>query len=242
MKNSFYFNPKGKKFLAIFAHADDADYGCGGTFLKWLKMGAKGSIVIVTNGDKGTNDQTLTPIELAELRRQEQLAASKFLGLENTWFLDYPDAHLEIDQGLKKNLVKIIREYKPDVVFTWDPSMFYSLKRNFINHPDHRAVGQAALDAIFPMARDFLTFGELQNEGLTTHAVTDVFLYNFDKPNFLVDITPRVEDKLKLLSFHKSQIDIVAAEKSVRSWNRVLGKKIGVTYAEGFIHIDLGKR
>lgn len=233
------FNPKGKKLLAIFAHADDADYGCGGTFLKWLKMGSSGSIVIVTNGDKGTEDQTLTPIELATLRRKEQLSASKFLGLENTWFLDYPDAHLEVDQGLKKNLVKIIREYKPDAVFTWDPTMVYSMERNMINHPDHRAVGQAALDAIFPMARDFLTFAELGKEGLTVHKVKDVFLYNFDKPNFFVDISSEFENKMKLLSFHKSQINMEEAEKRVRGWNSELGKKIKAAYAEAFIHMSL---
>jgi LmbE family N-acetylglucosaminyl deacetylase len=240
MKNKVEFNPKGKKLLAIFAHADDADYGCGGTFLKWLKMGAKGSIVIVTNGDKGTHDQSLTPIELATLRREEQLAASKFLGLENTWFLDYPDAHLEIDQGLKKNLVKIIREYKPDVVFTWDPTMVYSLKRSMVNHPDHRAVGQATLDAIFPMARDFLTFGELREAGLTTHEVRDIFLYNFDKQDFFVDITAELADKLKLLSFHKSQINMNEAEKRVRNWNSENGKNIGADFAEGFVHINIG--
>lgn len=232
------FNPKGKKFLAIFAHPDDACFGAGGTLVKWKKQGAKGAVVIATSGNKGSSDRRLTQEKLAKLRRREQLAASKFLGLEKTWFLDYPDAHLEVTQDLKSKLVRIIREYQPDLVLTFDPSLFYSLRRGFINHPDHRAIGQAAIDAIFPMARDFLTFPEHAQNGLEPHSVTDIFLYNFDNPNYISDITPFMEEKKKLIKKHKSQINEETL-KFLLDWSRKNGELIGVKYAEVFVHLTI---
>src|SRR3989304_2583526 len=145
------FDPKGKKFLAISAHPDDACYWAGGTMLKWVAEGARGAIVICTNGDKGSNDEKLTSEDIKQIRRGEQDRISKELKLEKTWFLDYPDAHLEVTQELKNKLVKIIRSYKPDVVFTFDPATIYSERFGFVNHPDHRAAGQAALDCVYPM-------------------------------------------------------------------------------------------
>ncbi len=233
------FDPKGKRILMISAHPDDADFGASGTLVKWLKEGAKAAIVICTNGDKGSSDPKLTSKELAKVRHDEQLAASKFLGLDNTWFLDYPDAHLEVTQELKEKLVRIIREYKPDAIMTFDPTMVYSVVRGTINHPDHRAVGQAALDAIFPMARDFLTFPGHGKEGLQPHKVIDIFLYNFDKANFFVDISQTIDTKLAVLATHKSQVNFPDTETWLREWNHRNGKKIGVEYAEGFVHIHL---
>lgn len=232
------FNPKGKKFLAIFAHPDDACFGAGGTILKWKKQGAKGAIVIATNGDKGSSDRSLTHAELSKLRHEEQLVASKFLGLEKTWFLDYPDAHLEVSQELKSKIVKIIREYQPDIVLTFDPSMLYSLRRGFINHPDHRAISQAAVDSVFPMARDFLTFPEHAESGLEPHKVTDLFLYNFDNPNYASDITDFIEEKIKLLKTHTSQINDETVAH-ILDWNKTNGKLIGTKYAEVFVHLSL---
>lgn len=160
------------------------------------------------------------------------------MGLEQTWFLDYPDAHLEVSQELKGKLVKIIREYRPDAVLTFDPTMVYSLRMQYINHPDHRAIGQSALDAVFPMARDFLTFPEhKEKHGLEPHKVNDVFLYNFDNANLYIDITETIEKKLAVLATHKSQIDMTSVEPFVRKWNGENGEKIGVKYAEAFIHI-----
>lgn len=234
------FNPQGKKILFISAHPDDADFGAAGTALKWLNQGAKGAIVIATNGDKGSEDHSLTSEQLKQIRHAEQLAASKMLRLEETWFLDYPDAHLEIGQSLKEQLVKIIREYRPDIVFTFDPTMVYSLVRGTINHPDHRAIGQAALDAIFPMSRDILTFPHHKNEhGLEPHKVSDIFLYNFDKPTYFTDITELIDEKIEVIKTHKSQIDSSVISDRVREWNAIRGSMIGVKYAEAFVHIHL---
>lgn len=235
------FDPKGKRILAISAHADDADMHTGGTFLKWLSEGATGAIVICTNGDKGSHDRSLTSDALAQIRHDEQIEASKILGLENTWFLDYPDSHLESTQELKEKLVKIVRLFKPDAVFTWDPTMFYSKERNMVNHPDHRACGEAVLDACFPMARDFLTFPDHQKEKLEAQCVCDIFLYNFDAPNYFVDISEVFDKKLELLKSHSSQLDSLKVEETLTDWNGRMGAKIGTKYAECFVHFSLHK-
>lgn len=241
MKEDFQFDPKGKKILAIAAHSDDTDFCCGGTLLKWLSQGARGAIVIVTNGDKGSHDSKLTREQLATKRYVEQQTASKYMGFEYTWFLEYPDAHLEVSQELKEKLVKIIRSYKPDIVFTWDPTMAYSLKRNMVNHPDHRAVGQATLDAIFPMARDFLTFPDHLNDGLEPHCVYDVFLFNFETPNFFVDISDQIDKKLTLLTRHESQVKPGQAKKNIQEWNQKVGRECDCEFAEGFVHLSFSK-
>ncbi len=241
MKMGFNFDPKGKRILAITAHADDADFCCGGTLLKWISEGAKAGIVIVTNGDKGSHNKDLTPKEIAALRQKEQLAASEVLGIENTWFLDYPDAQLEVSQELKEKLVKIIRTYKPDVVFTWDPTMVYSLEQNMVNHPDHRAVGQATLDAIFPMARDPFTFPDQIKDGLEPHCVEHVLLFNFDSPNHFIDVSSVFDKKLELLQKHESQVDSGNIRKELIDWNSRVGKKINSAYAEPFVHISFDK-
>jgi LmbE family N-acetylglucosaminyl deacetylase len=231
------FNPEGKKILVITAHPDDADFSAGGTLLKWTSQGAQASIVIATNGDKGSHNET-SPMELAKVRKEEQLAASKFLGFENTWFLEYPDAHLEITQELKEKLVKLIREYKPDTVMSWDPTLVYSIERNMVNHPDHRAVGQAALDACYPLARDPLTFPEHEKNGLTSHCVADLFLFNSDKGTYFEDISDFLERKIELLKLHKSQIDPAKIVETVESVNGSLGSETSAKYAESFVHLS----
>jgi LmbE family N-acetylglucosaminyl deacetylase len=235
------FDPKGKKFLVITAHADDADFCAGGTMLKWLASGAKGAIVIATNGDKGTHNPKLTSSELADLRKEEQIAASKFLGFEYTWFLNYLDSHLEVTQELKSRLVKIIRKYKPDAILTWDPTMVYSLKREMVNHTDHRAIGQAALDAVYPLSRDHLTFPEhLKEEGLTSHFVSDLFLFNFENYNYLEETEQFIEKKIKLLKFHKSQIDKEKIAEFVKNWSSLFTAE-GLRFAESFVHFTFKK-
>ncbi|HSX57715.1 MAG TPA: PIG-L family deacetylase [Candidatus Saccharimonadales bacterium] len=227
------FDPKNKKVLIITAHADDADFSCGGTLIKWIDQGAKAAIVIATNGDKGTHDQNVTGEALVQLRKKEQLEASEFLGLENTWFLDYPDAHLENTQELKEKLVKIIREYQPDAVFTWDPTLVYTVEKNFINHPDHRAIGQAVLDCVYPMARDFLTF-----PNNSSHKVEHLFLFNFEKANYSVDISDAASKKLELLKKHTSQFSDGMKEE-MEDFDHSAGEKMGVASAESFVHLTI---
>ena len=233
------FDPKDKKILLVSAHPDDADFFAGGTIYSWIAQGAKAAIVIATNGDKGTSDRNITSVDLADTRHQEQLEASQVLGIEKTWFLDYPDAHLEVTQELKEKLVRIIREYKPDAVFTFDPTMIYAKNINYINHPDHVAIGQATLHSLFPMARDFLIFPEHSKAGLEPHNVTDVFLYNNEIADYYIDISSYFEKKLALLGVHKSQFDVGEMREMLHKVNGYWGEKMEVSYAEAFIHLKV---
>lgn len=233
------FSAVNKKILAIAAHPDDVDFFAGGSINKWLSENAEVGIVIATNGDKGSHDNSLSHEQVANIRRQEQEHVSKELGLIKTWFLDYPDAQLEVTQALKSELVKIIREFKPEVVLTFDPTVIYQEEMPFINHPDHRAIGLASLDAVFPMARDFLTFFEHTSAGLLPHEVNEILLFNSTKPNLFVDITEQMDKKLSTLALHESQMEMKQVEPVVRKLAEISGSKANFKYAEDFYYIRL---
>jgi LmbE family N-acetylglucosaminyl deacetylase len=159
-----------KVILGIAAHPDDLDFGASGTMAKFARGGAEIHYLIITDGGKGSKDKAMTPAKLTALRQAEQRAALKELGGTDVQFLNgFCDGELEVTMALKKELVKAIRIVKPDVVVTMDPSMIYSARRGFINHPDHRAAGQATLDAIFPLARDHMSFPDLFEAGHEPH-------------------------------------------------------------------------
>jgi LmbE family N-acetylglucosaminyl deacetylase len=144
---------------------------------------------------------------------------------------------------VKRDITRIIRKIKPDVVVTMDPSMLYDAERGFINHPDHRAAGQAALDAVYPLARDHMSFPELyQNERLQPHNVATVLLTNFDKQNFFMDITGCMDTKIAALAAHASQVpDLAATEEWIKQMAEKSGQLSGESYkyAEGFIRVDI---
>ncbi|HEY1644960.1 MAG TPA: PIG-L deacetylase family protein [Candidatus Saccharimonadales bacterium] len=237
------FEPlKPKVVLGIAAHPDDLDFGASGTMAALAEAGAEVHYLILTDGSKGTEDESLTPKELNHIREKEQRAAVKAIGGKQAHFLNYPDAYLEVTMDLKRDIVRVIRTVRPDVVITMDPSMLYSAKRGFINHPDHRAAGQAALDAVFPMARDHLTFPELcTKEGLKPHKTRTVLLTNFDNHNFVVDISKTFDKKLAALRAHASQVgDIDKIEPWLRQRAHDAGAEAGYELGEGFIRLDLG--
>lgn len=227
------------RVLGIAAHPDDLEFGASGSFAKWAKEGAECYYLICTNGCKGTDDPKMTESKLIKIRRAEQIKASKVLGLKGVFFLDHNDTELVSDLKLKKEIVRYIRKLKPDLVVTMDPTFVYS-KRGFINHTDHRAAGQAAMDAVFPMSRDRLTFSELEKEGLNPHKVKTLYLVNFDNHNEVVDISKTIELKLKALECHKSQIS-----KSSLGWvkkmGQMTGKEKGYRFAEAFVKLDLSR-
>ncbi|HUC87982.1 MAG TPA: PIG-L deacetylase family protein [Candidatus Binatia bacterium] len=228
-----------KVVLAVAAHPDDLEYGIAGSIATWVKEGAEAYYLILTNGNKGSEDRSLSCNQLRDIRRAEQEAAGKVLGLKQVFFADYDDGLLTVSPEVKRDIVRVIRRVKPDVVLTMDPTMVYS-EAGFINHTDHRAAGQSTIDAVFPLARDHLSFPELlKDEGLEPHKVKTLLLTNFDKQNFYVDISKSLDAKLKALAEHKSQIpDWNAAETRVHNWAELVGGKAGVTYAEGFVRID----
>ncbi len=231
-------NPK--VVLGVAAHPDDLDFGASGTLAAFAKNGADVYYLILTDGSKGTRDKTLTPRQLNKIRKDEQRAAVKAINGRGVEFLDYPDGCLEITMELKKDIVQVIRKLKPDLVITMDPTVIYSAERGIINHPDHRAAGQATLDAIFPLARDHLSFPELYAQGFMPHKTRTILLTNFEKHNFIVDISSTFDNKIAALEAHGSQIkDIGRVEGWMREMAKQVGGKQGYELGEGFIRIDL---
>jgi len=167
--------------------------------------GVASTFVMVTSGDKGTPDQGMPRERLSSQREQEQVAAAARAGVTNVQFLRFPDGELTPSLELRGAITRMIRTFKPYAVFTHDPLALF-INNEFINHPDHRAVGLATVDAIYPTARDPLQFNEQIREGLEPHKVKELYLWGSEYPNVLVDISDAIEDKIEALKSHVSQI------------------------------------
>jgi len=229
-----------KIILAVGAHQDDIDFIASGSIAKWAKDGSVIYYLLCTNGNKGSDDPKMTPAKLAKIRRQEQQNAAKILGVRRVFFLDHNDGELKPSLRLKKEIVKVIRQIRPTLVVTMDPSARYSINRGYINHPDHIAAAEATLSAVFPLARDRLTFPELARKGLKPYKVKEVLMTAFEGPNYFVDISGTIDLKIKALREHKSQIkDHDQMEKMIRDWAQIAGKKIKTRYAKGFKRVIL---
>jgi LmbE family N-acetylglucosaminyl deacetylase len=239
--NEAKFSPLAPKIvLGIAAHPDDLDFGAGGTMAHFAEQGAEVHYLILTDGSSGSDDKTMTPEKLIKIRETEQRAATKAIGGKSVTFLGYPDGQLEITMTLKRDVVKVIRRIRPDVVVTTDPSVLYSADRGMINHPDHRAAGQTALDCVFPLARDHMSFPELYAEGYEPHKTQTILLTNFNTANFYVDTAKTFPKKIAALKAHASQIgDIEQIGERMQQWGRMAGEKAGYDLAEGFVRIDL---
>jgi LmbE family N-acetylglucosaminyl deacetylase len=234
MKNSF----RKKIILAVGAHPDDIDFSASGTLAKGIKEGATVYYLICTNGNRGSDDPKMTHQKLARIRKKEQLAAAKILGVKKVFFLNYEDGQLENSLHLKEKIAKVIRKVRPNIIFTTDPTIIYSQKRGYINHPDHRACGQATLDAIYPLARDRLSFLHHEKNGLKPHKVEEVYLTNFDERDTFFDITKTMNLKIKILKAHSSQISEETL-KRIKKWAALTGKEKGFKFAEGFKKIKI---
>lgn len=192
---------KQAQVMVVTPHPDDAEFGVAGTVARWVKEGKDVVYVVCANGDKGTSDINMKPEKLVKIREQEQLAAAKLLGVREVIFLRHSDQSLEDTPEFRKEIVRLIRMYRPDTVVTADPY------RRYIWHRDHRIVGQVTLDAIFPYARDHLAYPDLLEEGLQPHKVREVLLWAaLEDINYRLDITNTFDIKLAALRCHKSQI------------------------------------
>lgn len=195
-----------QNILVILAHPDDPEFFCGGTIAKWSTEGHSVSYCLLTSGDKGADDPSIDPRDLCVIRHREQKAAAAVLGVNRIHFLNYPDGYLIPDIPLRLDITRIIRKEKPDIVVTCDPELLY-VHNQRLNHPDHRAAGQAVLDAVFPAAGNPMYFPELiSDEGLQPHAPKEVWISLAREPNTIIDITNYWEIKIKALLHHKSQI------------------------------------
>lgn len=226
-----------KTAMFIFAHPDDIEFGVAGTAAKWARAGSQIIYVVITDGNVGSHEAGMTAEKLAEIRRTEQTAAAEVAGAECV-FLGYHDGFLQPTLELRKDLVRLIRQYKPEAVVCTDPTNFFP-SDSYINHPDHRAAGTAALDAVFPAAEMSLLYPDLAAEGLAGHKVSYVFVTFSERANHYVDITDTIELKIEALKKHVSQLDGWEPADMIREWAAESGKKVGFAYAEGFYRITL---
>ena len=223
-----------KSAMVIMAHPDDAEFTVAGTVAKWAQAGCEIVYVLCTSGNAGTQEPGMTPQKIAAVREQEQREACRVLGAKDVVFLGYDDGTLLPTLELRRDLVRQIRRFKPEAVITYDPTTLY-YGDDYINHPDHRAAGQAAIDAIAPAAAMPLLWPE---DG-EPHRVRYVYISGADKSNVWVDISSTIERKIEALRQHKSQMGEWDPSDMLRQWAAGDGKAKGLTYAEVFRRITL---
>jgi LmbE family N-acetylglucosaminyl deacetylase len=221
--------------LAVYAHPDDPEISAGGTLAAWAAAGAAVHVLITTRGDKGSSDPAVDPVALTRRRIEETDAAGQVLGLAGHHHLDHPDGELPEDRSLCEQIVRVVRELRPDVVVCPDPTAVF-FGDAYYNHRDHRVTGYATLDAIAPAAGNPHYFPEHLRDGLTVHEVRAAYLSGTLEPNCWVDITTTQERKVDALFRHESQL--VETGEWFREYLREsaleAGRAVGVRYAEAF--------
>jgi len=227
--------PDSRTALVIAAHPDDGDFGAAGWTALRAEEGWDVSFLVCTNGAKGTSDRAMTRERLVPLRREEQREACRRMGARDVYFLDNEDGELVYDRRFLEQVVRYIRLLRPHTVLTHDPTDII-IRDSFINHPDHRATGTAALDAVYPTARDHLNFPEHMPEGLEPHKVREILLWSTNHPNFDVDISGLVERKVFALSAHVTQF---GNREDFASFARDRWKSDDGRYLERFRRIEL---
>ena len=228
-----------RKGMVVFAHADDAEWGCSGTVAKWCAEGWDVVYVVCTDGSKGSSDPEMTSKSLVKIREQEQRNAGNVLGLQDVVFLEYEDSMLEPSLELRRDITRQIRRYKPDVVICETPMRRLSYN-GYLGHPDHIAAGEAALSAVYPSARDRLTFPELLDEGLEPHEVREVWVMDHHEPDQFVDVTSYMDVAIKALKQHETQVNSEDVGTHMKQWRGRTGEKVGFQYAEAFLLVQLG--
>ena len=229
-----------RRGMVVIAHADDAEYGCAGTVAKWCREGMEVVYVVITDGSKGSSDLEVTPERLVETRRQEQIAASVVLGVKHVVFLGYEDSMLEPTLALRRDIAREIRKHKPDILISPNPARRLQ-GGSYLGHPDHMAAGEATVAAVFPAARDRMTFPELLQEGLEPHKVREVLIMDQADPDVWVDISDTIEVAIEALAQHASQMSEAPEDLDmVWEWKRRAGEQSGMKYAEAFkqFHLD----
>lgn len=220
---------KPAQVMVVIPHPDDAESRMAGTVARWTLEGKDVIYVVCTNGDKGTSDPNMTPEELARIREQEQLAAAKILGVREVVFLRYPDQSLEDTPEFRKEIVQLIRTYKPDTVVTVDPH------RRYLDHRDHRITARVTIEAVFPYAGSTYSYPDLLEKGLQPHRVKEVLFCGTEEPNYYIDITDTIDIKVAALRCHRSQVgDRPGTAEWMKQWARMSAKEQDYELAEAF--------
>ena len=197
---------KPQKILVILAHPDDPEFFCGATLARWAKAGHEITYCLLTCGDKGDINTTLSGDDLCQRRHIEQRNAAKIIGVKEVHFLDRPDGYLVPDMDTRRAVTRAIRQFAPDILVTCDPTNLFPSETYPVNHPDHRAAGQVVLDAVFPAAGSHLFFPELLSEGYAPHQPSEVWISLTRKPNTTIDVTDTWQTKINAILEHQSQV------------------------------------
>jgi LmbE family N-acetylglucosaminyl deacetylase len=227
-----------ERALVITAHPDDAEFIAGGTIAKLCDVGMEVTLCVATSGDKGTRDVSLRRQELAAIREAETRAAAKVLGVKRCIFWGMPDGFLTADHELRGMVVKLIRQLRPDLVLTWDGF------RPGFNHTDHRMIGLAVRDALFPAAHDPHYYSEFAREGIGPHRTAELLLAGTNEPDFHVDTGPYLDKKADSILCHTSQIDGRTRDEIMNGWlqagkrDKERRKLTGYDHAESFRRIE----
>jgi LmbE family N-acetylglucosaminyl deacetylase len=215
--------------MVVVAHPDDAEFTVAGTIAVWARAGCRVTYVVCTDGNAGSHQPGMTPEKLADTRRAEQRAACKTLGVAHVEFLGYDDGRLQPNLDLRRDLVRAIRRYQPEVVITWNPANLF-IGHSYINHPDHRAAAQATLDATAPASAMPLLWPETG----APHRVRQVYVYGMEEPDIFVDISDVINLKIAALKQHVSQMGDWDPTERIKDRNAEIGKPQNLRYAESY--------
>ena len=222
------------RVLVISAHPDDVDFGCAGTLARWAGEGAEVFYIICTSGEKGTDDPTISNQALALRREKEKREAARVVGAREVTFLRKPDGELQYSLEFKGELVRVIRQYRPDILLTHDPAN-RAFDNQYIFHSDHRVVGEVVFDAAYPAALNRNFYPGHLAEGFSPHAVSELYFFAAAQPDTWVDIGSTINLKIKALRCHASQMkNPKMMEEMVRTWFGAWGREKGLAYAERF--------
>jgi LmbE family N-acetylglucosaminyl deacetylase len=229
--SSVLLPPGGQRILVIMAHPDDAEFICGGTIARLAAEGRDIFYVLVTSGNRGSQEPGMTMERLAQIREEEQRRAAETLGVRNVMFLGHNDGEVEVTLALRSELAFAIRRFQPDVLFTFDPWRPYEI------HPDHRNVGMCALDAL-AAARMPMYYPEQLTDDMTQHRLKQVYLFSTHQPNHWVDISDFIDKKLEALHCHTSQVS-GSVDDIIRQRASLAGVEHGHKYSESFHYMAL---
>jgi LmbE family N-acetylglucosaminyl deacetylase len=229
-----------ERILVVTAHPDDVDFGVAGSVAVWTSSGIEVTYCIVTSGEAGGSDRTITREEMAEIRKSEQLAAAECVGVTDVRFLGHPDGRLQPSLDVRRDISRVIRDVRPQRVVCQSPER--NVARIYASHPDHLAAGEAALDAVYPDSRNPFAHPELLEEGYEPWTVPEIWLMTANDTDVHVDTTDVIDRKIKALLSHTSQIaDPSWADSLIRNWGAGVAKSVGFPegrYAEAFRRVD----
>jgi len=216
------------RVLVVTAHPDDLDFGAGGTIAKLRAAGTQIAYCICTDGHQGGQDSSISRDEMRKVRQAEQIAAGKILGVEDVVFLGFDDGNLFPTLELRKAIVAQIRRVQPEVLITQSPERNW--ERIFASHPDHMAAGEAAIQAIYPDARNQFAFPELLAQGLEPWVVSEAWVMAHPSPNNFIDVTDFIDKKISALKAHISQTtQIPDLEERINGWGSMVAERAGLS-------------